>query len=93
MGIGKILRAVRRDQHVEKYASRNRLISPGIYQKLKQRRKCERCFGMFTKPLEIHHKVPVRLGGTNSIENLMVVCAQCHAILDKETEKDETNEV
>ncbi|WP_406048232.1 HNH endonuclease [Kribbella sp. NBC_00889] len=30
-------------------------------------------------PLQIHHKLPVSQGGTNDTENLITLCANCHA--------------
>jgi predicted HNH restriction endonuclease len=56
-----------------------------LYDELKKRKKCSRC----KKPrgkrfLEIHHKVPVCMGGTNERANLLAVCRKCHEILDAE---------
>lgn len=39
--------------------------------------KCERCYE--TKTLEVHHIVPVRVGGAKFDQhNLLVVCRRCH---------------
>jgi 5-methylcytosine-specific restriction endonuclease McrA len=33
--------------------------------------------------LHVHHKMPVRLGGTHTLDNLVTVCASCHKKLDR----------
>lgn len=35
------------------------------------------------KKLEIHHKLPLRLGGSNSFGNVELVCRKCHATIHK----------
>lgn len=40
-------------------------------------RKCQRCRSI-KQPLNIHHVKPFRLGGTNSLTNLTVLCTTCH---------------
>ena len=41
---------------------------------------CERCLaeGRSTLATIVHHKLPVRRGGTHAEDNLMSVCASCH---------------
>lgn len=42
--------------------------------------KCCRCgYSEHIEVLEVHHKVPKKLGGSNEPENLEVLCANCHA--------------
>ena len=41
--------------------------------------KCELCGSV--RGLEIHHIVPVSVGGTDDKENLLCVCKKCHALL------------
>lgn len=45
---------------------------------------CERC-GIETNNIEIHHKIPVELGGDNSKSNIRLLCSKCHNIENKET--------
>lgn len=48
---------------------------------------CERCNRACTESwegddsmkAEVDHKIPLRLGGANSLENLQILCRQCHA--------------
>lgn len=39
--------------------------------------KCERC-GNENAILLVHHKIPRKDGGSDSIDNLKVVCKSCH---------------
>ena len=39
--------------------------------------RCRKCRGR--QDLEIHHIKPVVDGGTNALENLILLCAKCHA--------------
>jgi 5-methylcytosine-specific restriction endonuclease McrA len=44
-----------------------------------KKRKCEVCgvkLGRFEG--DIHHKIPIIMGGTNRFSNLMLVCENCH---------------
>ena len=47
---------------------------------------CEACIkkGIYTKTEEIHHKQPLREGGTHDKENLMALCKSCHAKIHAE---------
>jgi len=39
---------------------------------------CQEC-GRYSKGnLHLHHKIPVRLGGSHSESNLVVLCKDCH---------------
>lgn len=38
--------------------------------------KCMRCSS--TENLEKHHKVPLYKGGTNDLDNIVVLCNSCH---------------
>lgn len=38
---------------------------------------CEKCGGV---AVDIHHKIPKSLGGTDDIENLIALCRNCHDI-------------
>lgn len=42
---------------------------------------CQRCFDI-TKKVEIHHKIPRKLGGIDSSENLISYCRKCHKIVE-----------
>lgn len=47
--------------------------------------QCEYC-GKNTN-LHIHHKIPVYLGGTNTLGNFEIVCRTCHAEIHKQWNK------
>ena len=38
---------------------------------------CHRCGS--TNELEIHHMIPIGIGGTNDTGNLIILCHKCHA--------------
>lgn len=42
---------------------------------------CEQCLkeGRLTPVEQVHHKIPLSEGGTNDWDNLMSLCASCHA--------------
>lgn len=61
---------------------KGRFIPEAIYKVLKAKRVCERCKKSFNTSLEIHHIIPLSRGGTNKRGNLMVLCKECHIILD-----------
>lgn len=53
--------------------------------------RCEKCGvwegkdpggGYYRESLEIHHIIPVRLGGTDDPTNLMLLCKSCHRKTD-----------
>lgn len=46
-------------------------------------KKCDICGIDCVSILEIHHKLPLQQGGNNHLDNLMVVCPNCHSILHK----------
>ena len=39
--------------------------------------KCKEC-GKFNTVLEVHHIKPKRLGGSNTLDNLITLCGKCH---------------
>lgn len=40
---------------------------------------CQRCLTkMAGKKLDVHHKIPVRKGGTDTTDNLVTLCKPCH---------------
>jgi hypothetical protein len=42
---------------------------------------CAHCGYVLTRPItRLHHIVPVSQGGTNDGDNLLLLCANCHAI-------------
>ena len=51
----------------------------------RQENKCGGCNDLLKK-FERHHKKPVAAGGTNDLDNLVLLCPPCHA---QETEKQE----
>ena len=46
---------------------------------------CELCRDI--RGLEVHHKIPLSIGGDDSLENLIVVCSRCHGTLHNGTRK------
>ena len=44
---------------------------------------CNRCGK--SENLEIHHIIPVAQWGGNDVNNLMLLCKDCHKIIDKES--------
>lgn len=65
---------------------KKRLLPAHIYCEMKAKKKCDYCHKKLTKPPEIHHKIPIRAGGSNKEENLMGLCKICHERLDLENE-------
>jgi len=63
------------------------LMSSKTAWKVRKRRRCEVC-GMKMKRTDgdIHHIMPMRVGGTNRISNLMMVCDECHKKIHEEDE-------
>ena len=47
--------------------------------------ECELCRDV--RGLEVHHKIPLSLGGDDSMDNLIVICGSCHAKLHNGTKK------
>jgi len=87
MNLGSLIRSIRSEERKRKivrtYSEKNRFIPTGIYHELKLKKKCDHCKKK-AEGLKIHHKVPVSKGGLNERSNLMVVCKECHEILDKQ---------
>ena len=49
---------------------------------------CEYCKKLLDASFEVHHKIPLYLGGDNGIDNLVALCRNCHG---KETVKDKVS--
>jgi hypothetical protein len=43
--------------------------------------KCYACGFSIHAILRVHHRVPVSLGGTDEVENLVLLCPNCHALV------------
>lgn len=87
--INNLLNMIGKDHLIEQYKSRNRLIKPELYIKLKKLRKCMKC-GLIVKiPLYIHHITAIKDGGTNDDFNLLTLCYSCHEELDVPQPKDD----
>ena len=56
-----------------------RVQSPEAKQLLLEHQCCELCGDR--RNLEVHHIIPVCCGGSDHIDNLIVVCGHCHAKL------------
>lgn len=50
------------------------------------KKHCNKC-GCFSNNLELHHIIPVEAGGDNSLDNLVLLCSECH----KEENKNNSN--
>lgn len=48
---------------------------------------CESCGLMIVARPEYDHRVPLGLGGDSSLENLQVICSQCHRIKTHEEDR------
>lgn len=46
--------------------------------KLRRVGQCEICEYDFKPTLQLHHVIPVSKGGCDSLENLMLLCPNCH---------------
>ena len=61
-----------------------RYFSYSTHNKIRKLNKCMVCGRDGEKyPLEIHHIFPVRAGGTNKIDNLVLLCRLCHKKANK----------
>jgi 5-methylcytosine-specific restriction endonuclease McrA len=82
--VSRIIHFLKKERIVQTYSEKDRYIPQQLWKELKRIHVCQKCKKRFSETLEIHHKIPVRNGGTNTKENLMVVCKKCHAILNDE---------
>ena len=55
----------------------------------KKIKKCMKCGR--SSELEIHHIIPIRKGGTNRIDNLVLLCKRCHEKADKYGNEEQLN--
>nr|WP_255444115.1 HNH endonuclease signature motif containing protein [Bacillus sp. SH7-1] len=53
-----------------------RNISKQYWKKPKKPKVCEKCFSKVD--VHLHHKIPLKTGGTNDYENLIPLCEECH---------------
>lgn len=83
--IGFILMDMRKDRIIRNYQDKHRWIPSGVYNELKSRPNCDYCHKPFKGRIpEVHHKIPLDKGGTNTKENLMALHHHCHEKLDYE---------
>ena len=61
-----------------------RVQSPEAKQLLQEHHRCELCGSK--RNLEVHHKIPVVCGGSDDLNNLIVVCEICHIKLTPRSE-------
>jgi 5-methylcytosine-specific restriction endonuclease McrA len=75
-----IIHNLRDETMMNIYSEKDRLIPSKLYQSLKSRKSCELCKKKRAKYefLQIHHKIPISMGGTNERANLLVLCSDCH---------------
>jgi len=74
----KVRQKAKRDKYRGKRYCRLRARARILRENVKQ---CKVCGS--DKQLQVHHIIPVSLGGKNNIENLMVVCNNCHLKIHK----------
>lgn len=43
--------------------------------------------GNLKDPLIVHHKIPIKEGGTNNLDNLLCVCSHCHIRIEPRIKK------
>ena len=79
-------KSFRNKKHIEKYGTQWRKIRNRYASK---HPLCERCLslGRYTPMSEVHHILPIKMGGTNDEKNLMSVCHSCHEYLHAELDK------
>ncbi|WP_242276675.1 HNH endonuclease [Bacillus cereus group sp. BfR-BA-01445] len=53
-----------------------RNISKQYWKQTKKPKMCEKCFSKVD--MRLHHKIPLKTGGTNDYENLIPLCEECH---------------
>ena len=64
------------------YIQKGRYIPHRLHVQLKRQRICQLCNKRFDI-LEIHHIKPISQGGTNTKDNLICLCHDCHKIVDR----------
>lgn len=87
--LGRLKHSLKKDVITQIYSEKDRYIPQQLWMELKRIHVCQRCKKRFPENLEIHHKVSVKDGGGNTKDNLMVVCKNCHYILNQEQVKKE----
>jgi 5-methylcytosine-specific restriction endonuclease McrA len=71
-------RAALDEVEFQKQVRVRRSIPPHIRRKIIRRdRRCRYC-GSESGPFEIDHRVPIALGGSNRLSNLVLACADCN---------------
>ena len=70
------------DLHRQLVREEARLIRPKVLEE--KGWQCEMCGCSIVKVLEVHHKIAVHKGGGNELSNLMVLCKNCHALIEEE---------
>ena len=74
---GERMRKVRAKAKRDKYRRKGyKRLRNGVYKIKRLGGKCELCG--ISEQLQIHHKLPVSEGGDCRIENLQVLCRECH---------------
>jgi 5-methylcytosine-specific restriction endonuclease McrA len=75
----------------EPYVPRERRINDHVRKFLHWRQKdaCKRC-GDVEVGLRIHHIVPLEKGGTNDVDNLILICVRCQESLHERETTTET---
>ena len=52
--------------------------------KVKPSFQCRNCKSNLTaKDVHFHHLVPTKLGGTDDLNNIIMLCSKCHLAIDK----------
>lgn len=75
----------------EKVPLRREALKIGRKMRREKGRICQGCRREIAlKALDLHHKTPLSLGGTNDPENLTLLCKDCHAEAHRQIQRDLT---
>jgi len=67
-----------------------RNISKQYWKNTKKPKMCEKCSSNIN--VHLHHKIPLKAGGTNDYENLIPLCEECHGEFHRHFEAVKTHE-
>lgn len=63
-------------EEYEQLRQKFRNISKQYWKQTKKPKMCEKCFSK--TDVHLHHKIPLKTGGTNDYDNLISLCEECH---------------
>lgn len=65
----------------DEYEKRRTEFNRQSFRKILFERYGDKCVNCGATPIEYHHIVPLRIGGTNSVENIVPLCTRCHDLV------------